>query len=64
MNNNEDVCPICHEESVYAECMCGEWVIGCSECNIETEPCDSYEEASKQWETMMKNRIKIIIPPQ
>lgn len=60
-DNYEDVCPICHEETLFAECMCGEWVIGCENCDIQTEPCSSYEEANEQWNTMMANRVKILL---
>lgn len=58
--NDEDLCPICGNHSLYAQCSCGEWVIGCEECEIETDICDSYEEADEQWNTMMKQRITFI----
>ena len=58
--DGSDICPICHNESLYEECSCGEWVIGCDVCGIETEPCDSEYEALKEWEQMMNQKISFV----
>ena len=57
-----NVCPICHQESLYEGCSWGEkWVAGCDECGIETEPQDTEEEALLEWDRMMRERITLII---
>lgn len=58
--DNSDICPICKNDSLYVQGMLGDWVVGCSECGIETEECDSYEEAIERWDRMMKERISFI----
>ena len=61
-DEDEDVCPICHQHSLYIQCTClGEWTIGCDECEIETGICNSYEEAELEWQAMMKNRKSFVV---
>lgn len=57
---DNNVCPICHNESLYVECSLGEWIIGCEECGIDTGPCNSYEDADEKWNRMMKERVSFI----
>ena len=59
-NDQSDVCPICHNHSLFVNCSLGEWSIGCDECGIETDICDSYEEAEEEWEKMMSQRISFV----
>ena len=61
MGDTSNVCPICHKESLYIYLSCGEWVVGCDVCDIETEPKESQFEAEQEWERMMKDRLSFVI---
>ena len=59
--DDSNVCPICHEESLYEQCIGGEWTVGCDVCGIKTEPQDTEEEALLEWDRMMRERKTFII---
>ena len=59
--DKNNICPICHNDSLYEECMSGVWKVGCDECGIETEPQDTEEEALLEWDRMMRERKTFII---
>ena len=58
---DSNICPICHQDSLYENFSCGEWTVGCDECGIETMPQSTEEEALLEWDRMMRERKTFII---